>query len=141
MENTPTCQGPLPWQAALTGTYSGSSLALLCCTHGGHRAAKSDSLYWKQPSKGAKVVPVSPREVLFSVRVSLCAQDGVGGLCLAFLGSSSSPHMEQQRCEVWVERSGWRHKEEGKGEEMKGPLPLKCPTPARCGRGTACSRG
>lgn len=61
------------------------------------------------------MVPVSPREVLFSVRVSLCAQEGVGGLCLAFLGSSSSPHMEQQRCEVWVERSGWRHKEEGKG--------------------------
>lgn len=143
MEKAPTCLGPLQWQAALTGTYSGSSLALLYYTHGRHRAARPAFLCWKQPSKGTKMVPVSPREALSPARVSLCAQEGVGGMCLAFSGSSSSPHMGQQQCEMWVERSSWRHKEgeEGKGEETKGPLPLKCPTPARCGRGTACSRG
>lgn len=90
------------------------------------------------------MVPVSRREALSPARVSLCAQEGVGGLCLAVaLGSSLSPHTGLQQCEMWVGRSRWRHKEgeEGKGEEIKGPLPLKCPTPARCGRGTACSRG
>lgn len=140
----PTCQGPLPWRAALTGPYSGSSRALIHHTAGGHRAAKP-ALYMLETTlkRSQNGSCFSKGSLVPSKGFPLCPRRGGWAVPGSGSGSSLSPHTGLQQCEMWVGRSRWRHKkgEEGKGEEIKGPLPLKCPTPARCGRGTACSRG